>query len=280
MYVNTQSALFFLRICKNRVPNVLHVHEIVENPALVAKFINRKSLKWADKIIAVSEPVKGNLLKYAPVRFSYKVEVVLNGIEDVFGGEGRGLNNEGRSKIVITLIGRIKPEKGIWFFLDAIAALSDEVARRCIFNIVGSAAPNGESWVEKLRSDIEHHKFKENIKYTSFITDVSDIQKEADILVVPSLMRDPFPTTVLEAMAAGKPVIATNNGGAVQAISHGETGYLIAPGDIKQFAAYMEQLIENKDLRNSLGLNGRKTYASRFTMKEFEASFLKTFLTR
>lgn len=279
-YVNTQAGLLSLKLCKwIGLPTLLHVHEIVDYPKLPAKLINRASLKWADNIIVVSDPVQDNLLAMGNVpRHSNKVRVVLNGIVDPLEKvKSTGMIRNPDQKIVISLIARIKPDKGIWFFLDAIAALPADLAGRCMFNIVGGAPPFGAHFVGKLKDDLSAHKYGRLIQYQEFMSDVSALQYNSDILVVPSLMRDPFPTTILEAMALGKPVIATNGGGAVQSVDHGNTGYLINPGDVSAFVNYLILLIQDGELRKTIGMQARRQYLDKFTMDVFRKNFLSTF---
>ncbi|HEY6978988.1 MAG TPA: glycosyltransferase family 4 protein [Chitinophagaceae bacterium] len=202
-----------------------------------------------------------------------KVVTVLNGISDKY----RPLNakqDENSSK-TITLIGRIKPEKGIWFFLDAISLLPQEYIKKSRFIIIGGSAPGGEHFLEKLESDIKKHSARDYIKYYSFIPDISNSLNESDIIVVPSLMRDPFPTTILEGLSAAKPVIATNNGGAIQSIKDTETGFLIEPLDKVKFADRLKQLIGCDPLRKQMGEKARQEYLKRFTLEIFETNFIK-----
>jgi glycosyltransferase involved in cell wall biosynthesis len=91
-----------------------------------------------------------------------------------------------------------------------------------------------------------------------------------DLLVVPSLMKDPFPTTVLEGMSCNKAVIATNTGGAVEAIENGVSGILIESTDSRNFAKSMDFLIENKEIRMKYGNQARKRYLADFTVHSFE----------
>ncbi|WP_455578301.1 glycosyltransferase family 4 protein, partial [Campylobacter fetus] len=81
--------------------------------------------------------------------------------------------------------------------------------------IIGGPAPFGEHHVKKLVEDIATSKVE--IEYISFTPDVSQFVNETDVLVVPSLAKESFPTTVLEGMSCAKTVIATRTGGAVEA---------------------------------------------------------------
>ena len=183
-------------------------------------------------------------------------------------------NIKDESIITVALFGRIKPEKGIWFFLDAIALLDKSILSKTKFLIIGSAAPGGDHFVEKLKNDIAIHPARNNISFKPFVTDIKNILNNSDIIVVPSLMKDPFPTTILEGASAGKPVIATNAGGAVQSVKDKLTGFLISPADIKQLAYCLQALIESRELRNKMGKAAREFYLENFTLDIFRRNFL------
>ena len=271
-YINTLSCLFAvppLKSCGLKV--FLHVHEILENNKVFTKYINKFALRWCDKIIAVSEPVKLNLLEVSTKKQAEKITTILNGISDIYCPAAAKSHLSKR----ITLMGRIKPEKGIWFFLDTISLLPEELVKKSKFLIIGDAAPGGEHFLKKLEEDIQNHPAKNYIKYYPFIKDIRNIINESDVIVVPSLMKDPFPTTILEGLSAGKPVIATNTGGAVQSIKDEETGFLIEPLDKVKFADCLEQLIKSDALRMQMGEQARKEFLENFTLEIFETNFMQ-----
>ncbi|HYJ65217.1 MAG TPA: glycosyltransferase family 4 protein [Parafilimonas sp.] len=271
-YINTLSCLFAvppLKSCGLKV--FLHVHEILENNKVFTKYINKFALRWCDKIIAVSEPVKLNLLEVSTKKQAEKMTTILNGISDIYCPAAAKSHLSKR----ITLMGRIKPEKGIWFFLDTISLLPEEFVNKSKFLIIGDAAPGGEHFLKKLEEDIQNHPAKNYIKYYPFIKDIRNIINESDVIVVPSLMKDPFPTTILEGLSAGKPVIATNTGGAVQSIKDEETGFLIEPLDKVKFADCLEQLIKSDALRMQMGEQARKEFLENFTLEIFETNFMQ-----
>lgn len=90
----------------------------------------------------------------------------------------------------------------------------------------------------------------------------------ADICVVPSLWREPFGLVAVEAMMAGKPVCASDTGGLRDIVVQGETGYLFPPGDSAALAGFLEALLDNPELRLSLGNTGRDSALSRFTWEQ------------
>lgn len=87
--------------------------------------------------------------------------------------------------------------------------------------------------------------------------DINRVVDAADIAVLPSL-EEGFPNTVVEYMALGKPVVATNIAGIPEVVADRETGFLVPPADSKKLAEALERLINDKEVREKMGNNGRK----------------------
>lgn len=88
----------------------------------------------------------------------------------------------------------------------------------------------------------------------------------ADVVTVPSIIMDSFPTVNLEAMTVSKPVIATCYGGSPEAVQDGETGYIINPFDTAAFAERLERLLTDADLRLRMGSAGHTRLLEQFTL--------------
>jgi glycosyltransferase involved in cell wall biosynthesis len=101
---------------------------------------------------------------------------------------------------------------------------------------------------------------------------VADILNAADILVVPSLV-DSFPWVVLEAMALGKPIVASDLGGIREIVLPGRTGLLAQPGNSVQLAQALASLINAPETRKKMGALGKERVRKKFT----EAQYLKKF---
>ena len=76
--------------------------------------------------------------------------------------------------------------------------------------------------------------------------------------VLPSVWPDPCPTTVLEAMASGRPVVTTSVGGIIDMVTDGESGLLVPPGDERALAAAIRRVLSDGDLRSRLGAGAQK----------------------
>ena len=88
----------------------------------------------------------------------------------------------------------------------------------------------------------------------------------AHVVAVPSIYLDPFPTVNLEAMALGKPVVASCFGGASEVVSDGQTGYIVNPLDTAAFAARLEALLSDDSLRRTMGQRGRQRIEAHFSL--------------
>jgi len=275
IYINTLSNFFVLPVTRFMgIKSMLHVHEILERPKLVAKFISILAIRWSDNVLCVSQAVKSGLENWQGAPLPANVTVIHNGIPSLHIPQKNTVRGD---KIVVTLIARIMPEKGVWYFLDALKEVKSYDSIRA--RIIGGPAPMRENYVDLLKEDILN--LKVNVEYIPFVNDVKDYLNDTDILVVPSLMKDPFPTTVLEGISCGKVVLATNNGGASEVIQNYVNGILISPHDSAEFAHSLDLLATDQPLRKKLGDAGKVTfeemYSDRIYLKKLKHYFTENF---
>jgi glycosyltransferase involved in cell wall biosynthesis len=255
---------------KNRLPHIWHIHEILPGPALLVKLLSKMIDSSTPRPIAVSEAVVNHWkakLKLA------KPEVIHNGIPyDEFlktypaAKSQLGLPVD---KLIITMIGRINPGKGQLFFLEMASRIS-RTFPQCHFVLVGDPFPGYECIQEEIRFAIIEKGLSEKVIDLGFRTDVPKILAASDIFVLPSILPDSFPTVILEAMASGKPIVATRSGGASEMILEGETGFLIPIGDVEKGIEKFSKLIENEAMRLEMGKAGRSRVLKDYSFKAFE----------
>ncbi|MXX49736.1 MAG: glycosyltransferase family 4 protein [Chloroflexi bacterium] len=99
----------------------------------------------------------------------------------------------------------------------------------------------------------------------------------ADVVAVPSIYLDTFPTVNLEAMALGRPVIATCFGGSRELVQNGETGYIINPFDSETFAQRLQILLADGELRARMGRRGRERVAAHYRLEQQVAAMIELY---
>jgi glycosyltransferase involved in cell wall biosynthesis len=110
--------------------------------------------------------------------------------------------------------------------------------------------------------------------YLGFREDIPEVMASLDIFVLPSVLPDSFPTVILEAMAAGKPVVATRSGGASEMVLEGETGFLIPTRNVEEGFLALEKLIQDQSLREQMGERGRIRVLKTYSLEAFEQKII------
>ncbi len=269
IYINTLACSIILPAIKRlNVPVFTHVHEILEHPRIAAKLTAKLAFTYSDTVVSVSQAVQNNLHSQCKKRKASSI-VVHNGIRPI--EPKLTIKNK---RLTFYLFGRIKPEKGQWYLLEALRHIPIKELNKIEVNLVGGTLKGKEYLRVDLEKKIHAYGLEHIVKIKEFTPDISLEMAKADICLVPSLMKDPFPTTVLEAMSAGKVVIATDTGGAKEAIIHKETGFIVPSDKPKVLAATIKKLIRNRVLIEYIGFNAKTAYKENFTIKHFNERWL------
>lgn len=163
----------------------------------------------------------------------------------------------------LLFLSRVEPEKGIFQFLEAIPSLLD-INKDFIFDIAG----DGDAMDQVRNHDIvkQHH---DNIVFHGYALGKSKIElfKNAAMYIFPSYHGEGCPVSVLEAMAAGLPVIYTNVGALIELLEDDLNGILIPPKDTNALVNAIKKIYEDPGLRISMGELNKKTAAQNFDLK-------------
>jgi glycosyltransferase involved in cell wall biosynthesis len=177
--------------------------------------------------------------------------------------------------LVIGLVGRLAPVKGQRELLEAVARLRPAFPSLQAV-VVGDDLERGGAY----RAELEHvaHELEvgDAVRFTGFRPDAADALQELDAVVFPSWIEG-LPLTVLEAMAHGKPVVATAVGGTPEAVADGEAGLLVPPRDVAALAAGLERILADGGLRVSLGRAGAARVRRDFTAEAMERRILEIY---
>ena len=278
VYSNTLAVIVGAYWAKRRqIPHIWHIHEILPGPGPLVKMLASLLDQSTPNPIAVSQAVANH---WQPLLKKSKVEVIHNGIPYV-----SFLENYPTAKIdlglpdscfLIGMIGRINPGKGQLFFLELADMLSKKYSNTH-FVLVGDPFPGYEPILEEIRKEIRDKRLEARVSYLGFREDIPKVMAALDVFVLPSILPDSFPTVILEAMAAGKPVVATRSGGASEMVLDGETGFLIPIGNVEKGVEALEKFIRNPEFGQTMGQEGRNRVLSEYSLEAFEEK-IKTLL--
>ncbi len=167
-------------------------------------------------------------------------------------------------ELTVGMIGRIAPWKGQRIFIEAAKGIHSRFPG-VRFQIVGGAL-FGEEDYEREISDMVAGEPSEYIRFLGYLPNPAEVMRHFDILVHASIIGEPFGQVVIEAMASGIPVVATNGGGIPEIITDGENGLLAEMGNSVDLANCIKKLIVDPDLRTGLAKSGRDCVLERFTV--------------
>jgi glycosyltransferase involved in cell wall biosynthesis len=125
-----------------------------------------------------------------------------------------------------------------------------------------------EEYVNRTKKLCEEFKITDRVIYTGYRNDIPSVLKDIDVLIFPTINGEGFPRVILEAMAAKKPVIATDDAGNPEAVADGVTGYIVPAGNIPALVEKINVLVADKKKRWTMGRAGRKRMESFFTIQK------------
>lgn len=240
------------------------------------RIINRILSKITDRMVAVSEAIKNDIIKYDNIEPS-KILVIPNGIDTKkFDPERKFINVREElsiktDDIVVGFIGRLVPAKGLEYLIDAVLHLKDKYKKLKLI-IIG----NG-SIINDLKDNTRKNKVHKHVIFTGERRDIPDILSCIDIFVMPSVAEG-LPNALLEAMAMGKPVVATKVGGIPEVIQNGINGLLVPPHDAGSLAEAIISLIDNDNLAKKIGQASREFilehYSIRSTVHKWQSLYI------
>ena len=278
VYSNTAAVWIGAWISKRqKLPHYWHLHEIIQHRKWFSRFLKKFVFNYSDKILVVSRAVKDHWQVDLP---SGKFELIYNGIDyEPYLHVGKSLRKElaiPENACVIGMIARVSPWKGQQYFLEIAKELNKKFIN-LIFIMTGDAFPGSEYVYKEIKDKINEHNLDKFVIDLGFRTDIPEVLATMDVLVLPSILPDPFPTVILEGMAAGKPVVATTHGGAPEMLVDQKSGYLIPWDDAPEAARMISPLIENLNLRREMGVFNKNRVLTNFSLTSFQENIASVF---
>ena len=261
VHFHTARAHALAPLCRGRGARLVVTRRMDYVPAggPYARFLYNRAV---DVVIAISEGVRQALLR-AGVR-DERIRVVPSGVDPdawvVPAGAGAGLRAEWGltpDDVVVLVLGALERRKGHAVLLEAAARLRAGHNRlRYVFCGDGGEADALARAAAPLGPGV--------VRFAGFRGDVAACLAAADVVALPSL-HEGLGVAALEAMAAGRAVVASRVGGLVEAVAEEETGLLVAPGDARELGAALGRLAADAALRRRFGAAGRARVHARYT---------------
>jgi glycosyltransferase involved in cell wall biosynthesis len=238
---------------------IMHVHGAEFNqfyeraPAPLRKFIG-KVLGSADAIVALSRQWERDLHR---ISGNSRIRIIYNPtkiVELQFHND----NTKPASEVNFLFMGRLGQRKGVFDIIEAARLIRTENVKISLY---------GDGDIESVRTLIVANGVEDKVQVRGWIegSEKERVLRAADVLILPSY-NEGFPVSILEAMARGMPVLATNVGGVAEAVEDGVNGYLITPGECEKLAERIERLALSSGLRRRMGRSGHALASRKFAL--------------
>lgn len=182
-------------------------------------------------------------------------------------------STEPQGTVIITFVARLLVDKGIREFIEASRILHDN-GTEAIFWIVGDIDEGNQKSIT--RQEIASWKQLPNVRFFGFQENIADLYKESNIACLPSY-REGLPKSLVEAAACGRAVVTTDVPGCRDAIEANKTGLLVPINNAGALAEAFEYLVENPDVRKSMGAAGRVLAEKDFAIEKIVSDHMKIY---
>lgn len=248
----------------NRIPILMH-----KRYATSYGILDRLCERLLHRVILVSEATRWD---FAPAA---KQTLIYNGVDlNAFQALPEEIETLRRElfgdtpdpSILVGVVTRITPEKGIHFLVRAMAKLKEEASLKLLI-VGGPYFQKDADYMEKLKREVADLGVDDSVIFTGFLSDPRIVTSLLDIVLVPSIIPEACPRTIIEAMAVGKPVIATPLGGSKELVTP-ETGILVPPEDASAIAEAVAALATDEERLRTMGEAARRRAVELFSSRK------------
>ena len=259
-------------------PVIVHKRELIVSNKIASCGLDFITFLFADKVIAISNAVKYNSIKI----LQKKIVVIYNGVDlsEFSIKKSNKLCKEyeiPKKTLLIGIFSRIEPWKGQHIVIKALPKVLTQIENVKLFIFGRYYTSKGKRYFEEIKNLVDELELNKFILFPGTVKNINKLYSEFDIVILPSIGPEPLGRVVIEAMAAGRAVIATDNGGAKEIIENGKNGLLVKPRNLNDMEDAIVKLAKTPDFRKKMGINGRKTVQKHFNIsiivRELERSY-------
>jgi glycosyltransferase involved in cell wall biosynthesis len=279
------------RIIIDEKVDVVHARSRV--PAWIAYFATRKTdaefvttchgyysqnfmsriMGWGKRVIVISDVIGRHMIEHFGVH-PQNIRLIHRSVDlDKFKFRERP---QGRSSVVVSIIGRITPLKGHTYFLQAMA----KVIRLMPFvrvRVIGDVPAEKQDYKESLMLLTRRLGIAGQVEFLGNRADIPQLLNETDILVLSTVTQEAFGRVLIEAQAVGVPVVATKVGGVLDVVEHEKTGLLVLPKDPDGIAGAVMRLVNDRKLADTMAALARKRVEMKYTIEEMASKTLAVY---
>jgi glycosyltransferase involved in cell wall biosynthesis len=259
-----------------RIPHVLTLHgSTTMNNALRRRIAVRWAMRQSTHTVAVSKATQQQFVNELSVPAS-ALTVILNGVPVTSGNADRVRREFGCGKddIVILAVGNLDARKNHRMLLEALVRLRGE-GLAAPWKVIIAGGRGGDQH-SHLLGYVQSHHLEDRVHIVTGRDDIADLQAITDIFVMPSLWEG-LPMALLEAMVAGKAILASRTAGIPEAIVDGREGMLVPPGDLDAFAGALRTLLTDSSRRHSLAAAAKERATREFTVQIMADRYLELY---
>jgi len=243
---------------------------LVKNPVVIARhgvllcgeeWKHKVALKrLTDGILTNTETIKEEYLRYGWFDEDF-VKVIHNGVADKSHVTPYNFAQRFPGKKVVFSAGRLSKQKGFDYLIEA-AALLLKKRSDLVFVVAGKGREE-----KQLKNLIQKYGIQDAFHFLGFSDDIDPYLKGCDLFVLSSLFEG-MPNVIMEAMALGKAVVATDVNGTRELVVHGETGIVVPSRNPARLAEAIAKVMDDPEQRETYGRNGLKRVKAHFTIEK------------
>ncbi|HOX09888.1 MAG TPA: lipopolysaccharide heptosyltransferase II [Candidatus Omnitrophota bacterium] len=269
------------RILRSEKADILHARSRV--PAMIGYYAARRAgvvfittchgyyskkpfskvMGWGKYVIAISQVIAKHMMDSFKVPYR-RIKLIYRGV-NLERFRFKEPDESVKSDYTIGIIGRLTPLKGHAYFFRAAAKALKYFPRLKVL-VVGDASPGKERYRQELQDTVRRLGLEKHVEFLGRRSDIPEILAGLDLLVLATTVPEGFGRVIIEAFAAGVPVVATSVGGVTEIIRDGVNGLLVPPEDPQAMSDAIVRMLKDRALTKGIVRNARKDAEEKFNL--------------